>query len=447
MIKIGALFLNRKRPGFDPEWGRLITSKVKKFLTETQYEVFIPDINITDYSSFKNAISVCKNENVNVLIVLQPTLSDGNLAASLATLWDKPFILWATPTDTNSEKIKSNSLVGTHIFASTLSQFGRKYEIIYGMPDQQRFVNEFHDAVRLISAQHQMSTSKVGLIGYQSPGYINVQADASVIYQKLGIQLYHIGLHVFIESVKAFPEDKVSEDIKQIKNLNFKIRGVDQSNLELSSRYYLAMNKFIEEENLDALSIRCWPELPNVLGQWPYLAMARLLSEQKAVGCEGDVDGAITCMLGNSMGFGPGYLSDWLEHDEKTIATWHTGNSFLQLLDPSSSNEGPVITTHFNNQKPTVVEGTLKSGLDVTIARLWRCNNQYHVMAFDAETIPPKRHLEGTNGFIKVKDYDCYELFKKLCYLGMPHHIAVFEGHNSMKFKNFARISNINYVL
>ena len=39
------------------------------------------------------------------------------------------------------------------------------------------------------------------------------------------------------------------------------------------------MRHFLDEENLDALGVRCWPEMPNTFGQWPYLGMARLADE------------------------------------------------------------------------------------------------------------------------------------------------------------------------
>lgn len=446
MIKIGAIFLHRKRPGFDPEWGKAITKRVKEFLSQTAHEIFIPDITITDIPTLEAAVAECKSCGVHVLIILQPTLSDGNMAASLANLWEKPFILWATPTDSTGEKIKSNSLVGTHIFASILSQFGKKYEIIYGMPDEERFIREFEETVRLVYTKCRLSCARAGLIGYQAPGYINVQADASVMYQALGTQLFNMGLHEFIDIVNSIAEEEVAEDKKKIHALNFEISGVEESSLEISSRYYLAMKKIMEQEYLDALAIRCWPELPNLLGHWPYLAIARLLSEQIPVGCEGDIDGALTCLLGNLLGTGPGYLSDWLEHDENTITTWHTGNAFFQLLEPPGNTGGPVITRHFNNNKPTVVEGTLQIDQDVTIARLWRCQDEYHLMSLDAKTIKPKRHLMGTNGLVQVEGINCHELFKKLCYSGMPHHIGMFMGHHTSIFEKLARLAGINYL-
>ena len=67
---------------------------------------------------------------------------------------------------------------------------------------------------------------------------------------------------------------------------------VGHDDLPANSRYYLAMKALWVGENLDALALRCWPELPNRFAQWPYLAMARLAEEGHVVALEGDVDGA-----------------------------------------------------------------------------------------------------------------------------------------------------------
>ena len=53
----------------------------------------------------------------------------------------------------------------------------------------------------------------------------------------------------------------------------------------------------MQTENLDAMTIREWPEMPNVFGQWPYLGVARLADEGVAIGIEGDADGSLCAWL------------------------------------------------------------------------------------------------------------------------------------------------------
>ena len=49
------------------------------------------------------------------------------------------------------------------------------------------------------------------------------------------------------------------------------------------------------------------------------------------IACEGDVDGALGCLIGKLLGCGTVYLSDWLEHDKSTVTLWHGGMAPMQV--------------------------------------------------------------------------------------------------------------------
>jgi L-fucose isomerase-like protein len=199
------------------------------------------------------------------------------------------------------------------------------------------------------------------------------------------------------------------------------------------------MKAFFETENLDALTIREWPEMPNVFGQWPYFGVARLADEGRAIGIEGDADGALCAWLVESLGLGRCYLSDWLEHDEKTITLWHGGAAPMSMCEPVGKPGGPCFAKHFNIKKPAVVEATIRAGMPITAYRFWRCDGKYILSAREGETIKPKRHLMATNALAKM-NCDPREWFEDLCHAGMPHHISVVQGHHAAFLKRLARL-------
>jgi L-fucose isomerase-like protein len=173
--------------------------------------------------------------------------------------------------------------------------------------------------------------------------------------------------------------------------------------------------------------------------------MTRLAEEQLPIGMEGDIDGALCALIGKHLGLGPCYLSDWLEHDADTITLWHGGNLPFSMSPPVGQDGGPRATLHFNIRKPAVVESTLTPGVRVTVMRLWRMEGRYHLVAFEAETIEPRRHLMGTNGLIRVLDRDADALFRDLCDEGMPHHVAVFQGAHAQLLRAAARAMDFQW--
>lgn len=443
-IKVGALVVRRKRPGFDQEWGAEVESKAREALEETPYEVFFSDKLIDDDRSLRTALDECRSQKINALVVLQPTMSDGQLAPALAQQWDLPVVLWATPE--RAERISANSLVGTHIFASTFRQLRHPFELVYGMPGSESVSKQLDDAVRVVYTIARLRSSKLGLIGNHAPGFVDMHIDPYLLGDELGVQVSHTSLPAFLSSMDEVAAEDIENDVERVHELELPLEEVSADDLPLASRYYLTLSNHMEEENLDGVALRDWSELAEEVGQWPYLPIARLLSQGRAVAMEGDVDGALSCLIGHSLGCGAVYISDWLEHTDDVVALWHTGNAPFQLCKPIGSDGGPRIARHFNNNDPTVIEADLRPDMPVTMYRVWHCDNEYRMMAFEGQTIPPPKHFKGTNGFAQVKNCSLNHLFKRLCQEGMPHHVSVVEGHYANFFERFARRVNINFI-
>jgi L-fucose isomerase-like protein len=260
------------------------------------------------------------------------------------------------------------------------------------------------------------------------------------------VQLHTLSLPQFIERVQQVSEAEVARDVSRVREMKLPMSGVTADDLPINSRYYLAMLDLMREEQLDALAVQCWPELPNVVGQWPYLAFARLSDEGHAIALEGDVDGALTCLIAKMLGMGVGFITDWLEHDASTIAFWHPGNAPPQLCNPCGSAGGPSLGVHFNINKPLVVDAMLKSDVPMTIARLWRCDGRYHLTAFEGRTIPMRRKLTGNTALVEVANKDVYDWFDELAHAGMPHHVVIFAGHHQETLRRLARMMRIDWM-
>jgi len=441
--KVGLLFLGRQRPGFDPEWGREMRAKIRSFLDRSGLEVTVPSDNIAEEGGLREAIAACRDSGVAALVVAQPTISDGRLAPILGQLWAGPLVLWATPEKPTGEMISSNSLVGTHVFAATLRQLDRPFELLIGGPEDEGFLEKFTDAVRLTATLSGVHSAKVGLVGYHAPGFIDLQADAAELSRKLGSQLFHLSVGEFLQRVHAQEETAVKKDVDATLAIGLPFRGLDAESLPLQSRFYLAIRELMEGEHLSTLALRCWPDLPDQLGAWPYVAVSRLASEGAAVLTEGDVDGTIAVYIAEGLGHGPVYVSDWLEHDRKRVTIWHTGSPPFQLCDPIGTETGPTIAVHFNNRKPAVVEATIRRDMEATTFRLWRCDGAYHLAAFEGRTVAPTRHLLGVNGVFESAGVDVVDWFDRVVHEGMPHHICIAPGHFAGLLKRYARLAGI----
>jgi L-fucose isomerase-like protein len=444
---VGVLILGRKRPGFDQEWNKMICRRSVAAMEKLGFKCIGFDAPVIDDVTLRAALGGIRAAGCDSLVMLQPSMGNGQLALSLSQAWPDPIVLWATPERPGDGKVSSCSLVGQHLWASMLQQSGHPFELVYGDPDDAALQTDLVRAVSLARTAARLKNAKVGMVGTHAPGFIDLAADPFLLRKTLGVQLHSLSLPQFIDRVNRQESAKVERDVEAVKALGLPLTDVVDDDLAMNSRCYLAARELMSEESLDALSIQCWPELPEVLGQWPYLAISRLSSEGLAVSMEGDVDGAIAELTGNWLGTGCAFLTDWLEHDESTIFFWHPGMAPLSMCRAIGDSDGPRLARHFNIVKPLVVDGELQSGKPVTIARLWRSGDEYKLTAFEGESIPPRRKLTGNTALIQFPDQSVRERFDRLIHEGMPHHVLLFYGHCAETYRRLARLLGIRWVI
>ena len=175
--KLGVIFLGRRRPGFDMEWGRQQEEKTRGWLRQGQFAVVEPAEKAVDDASIRRAVAACAEQGAQALLLLQTTMGDGRLAPTLAQLWPDPLVLWATPEKPDGDMISSCSLVGAHAWASTLRQMGHSFEVVYGDPDAPETRQQLNEAVRLAATARGLRSARLGLVGGQAPGYFAMGAD------------------------------------------------------------------------------------------------------------------------------------------------------------------------------------------------------------------------------------------------------------------------------
>ena len=444
-LKVGVLFLGRRRPGFDMDWGKQMEEGVRKRLKKAKISFFEPPEKAIDDTSLRRVMAACEAEKVDAIVLLQATMGDGRLAPTLAQLWPHPLILWATPENQEGDMISSCSLVGAHCWASVLRQMGHPFELVYGSPEDADTLQRFSEAIHLCAMVRRLKTVRTGIIGGQAPGYFAMGADPFVIYRGTGAQVQTYSLIEFSNVVNELPAEAVTADVAKVKALGYRHKDTTDDDLPMASRLYLAMKSFFQNENLDTLTIREWPEMPNVFGQWPYLGVARLAEEGYAIGIEGDADGALGAWIVEKLGLGRCYLSDWLEHDKQTITLWHGGAAPMSMCEAVGKPGGPRIAKHFNIKKPACLEASIRAGMPITVHRFWRCDGKYLFSAREGETIKPKRHLMMTNCLARM-NCDPRDWFEDLCHAGMPHHVAVVQGHHAKFLQRVARVLNMQIM-
>ena len=270
-----------------------------------------------------------------------------------------------------------------------------------------------------------------------------MQVDSAQLSRQLGVGMQHYSLSEFFDLVEGQDPQAVEDDVARVEAMGLPMEeGLARDDLVANSRYYLAMRALLDDEPLDALAVRCWPELPKRFGTWPYLAMARLAGENRAVALEGDVDGAISCLLGRLLGIGRG-LHHRLAGTRRALD--HALAPGPRPLGDVRGRLGPAGATLQQRVPPGVERHAGHGSTDHAFPPL-AMRRRLPDDRVAAHTAPPRRELLGANGLAVVADRSVPDCFETLCHEGMPHHMTVFSGGAVDLLRRLARQVQVHWV-
>ena len=192
-IKAGVLMFGRKRPGFDQEWSATIRQRCRAALDTLGLECIGADTPVYDDATVRAAFDAIEASHCEALIVIQPSLADGQYAMTVSQRWAGPVILWATPERPGDGKVSSCSLVGQHLWASILRQANHPFELVYGAPED--IASELGDALAVSIAYQRLKSAKLGKVGSHAPGFLDLESDPFLIRKMFGLQLHPLKLN------------------------------------------------------------------------------------------------------------------------------------------------------------------------------------------------------------------------------------------------------------
>src|SRR3954452_8903756 len=90
--KLGVIFIGRRRPGFDMEWGRQMEERVRHWISAAGYAVVEPAEKPVDDVTLRQAMAGFEKQALDAIVVLQATMGDARLAPTMAQLWPDPVV-------------------------------------------------------------------------------------------------------------------------------------------------------------------------------------------------------------------------------------------------------------------------------------------------------------------------------------------------------------------
>ncbi len=161
-------------------------------------------------------------------------------------------------------------------------------------PDSPRFaanVDHFDRVCRVVGALKRM---RVGAIGARTSAFKTVRIDELAL-ERHGITMETFDLSDVFHRLKSIsPNDAGYKDKKNALNGYTNFSGVPEKAFDVLVKMGVVIDKIIEENELDAIAVRCWVEMQQVLGISPCVLLSEMNNRLVNAACEVDVGNAVS---------------------------------------------------------------------------------------------------------------------------------------------------------
>ena len=313
------------------QYGRAIGG-IQRLADEMDFDLVAIDSGVPDMETALQVADQLSAERIDFLMLQTAACASGELLEPLAEVAPRLGI-WATPEPVLEGSIQLHSLVSANHYASIIRRYLRHrkipYKWFFGHIDEPDTERRLRVTIRALQGIKTMASARIGWIGGISPGFYNMQFDEDSLRSRFGTT---IGAHTITDVVdiaRAIDPHSATSVVRAATDLATEVTA-SKLGMDRNARVYLALGELIRREGYDALAVQCWPTFQEEYHMAPCMSYSLLGSEDGfAVSCEGDVPGAVTMLLMNSMSptFGSSTLLDLTALDQSSDAAlfWHCG--------------------------------------------------------------------------------------------------------------------------
>lgn len=287
-------------------------------------------------------------------------------------------------------------------------------------------INKFAGICRVVNG---LRHARIGAIGARPAGFQTVRASEKLL-QKSGITVVPVDLSEILGAARKI-EDTDVELLKKLEEIKcYAVVPKEYSDkLVLQAKFGVAVERWIEANQIDAVAVQCWDSLEQNYGCAACVTMSMLGEKLLPAACEVDIAGAVSMYALTLAAQGQSALLDWnnnfAEDRNKCVCT-HCGNfpkSFVRN-DLKLGTLGVLGRTLGKVNTFGAVYGKVTKG-DFTFFRISTDDTKGTIKAY-LGTGEITDNPYGMDGCIAVTKVDNLQiLMKHICRNGFEHHVAM----------------------
>ncbi|MCK5673006.1 MAG: fucose isomerase [Spirochaetales bacterium] len=273
--------------------------------------------------------------------------------------------------------------------------------------------------------------ARLGAIG-QRPNPFNTVRYSEKLLQDSGISVATVDLSEIIFEAQSMGKDQTRSKVDEINSYGKIEDGAPSEHVEKSAALSVAVEKWIEENDIDASAIQCWDSIQKNYGCATCLTMSMMGESGKPSACETDVMGALS-MLALQLASGePSGFLDWnnnFNDNRDMCVNIHCSNypksfiggdfeiGYLDILGKSLGKD-----KCFGALKTQVKAGPM------TYARISTDDAKGKIKVYLGEGVFTDDPVDTVGGVAVCRIDNLQGLMNYLCENGFEHHVAMNRG-------------------
>ncbi len=366
--------------------------------------------------------------------------------------------LWAIPEGPPTEEggLPLNSMAAANMYASILGtrvpHYDRPVKWFYGHAGQHQFDERLTVTVRALTALVNLQGARVGLVGGVAPGFDNLIVDPVRLRSRLGIEVVPVSFNTLLRRAQGYDAAGVRAAADHIREGALEVEKGQETALEKSGRVYLACRDLVEELDLDALAISCWPRFQEAYHLAVCTVVGQLNADRLVTACEGDVASAVSMLALHAMSDDVVTLMDLsgIDEAEDRVLLWHCGPTAPQLASDAGVRLGALWLFDGYGGPPMGLRNdlVLRPGPVTVMGIVPDLDRMLVIEGKIAEDAPPYVGSRGWLTDMRVADHPVTvpDLLQTLLGAHYPHHYPLVYGqyaHASLELAAWLGISPI----
>lgn len=434
------------RAYFNSELAKDVRKQLLKTLADEGYDyVILPeDATPTGSSSIETREDGLKcaelfrqnRDRIDGIIVSLPNFGFEIGIINAISVADLNVPVWVQACDDENDKVDLDSR--RDAFCGKISVCNNLYQ--YGIPFTDttlhtysiysellaKDINKFAGICRVVNG---LRHARIGAIGARPAGFQTVRASEKLL-QKSGITVVPVDLSEILGAARKI-EDTDAELLKKLEEIKCyaAVPKEYSDKLVLQAKFGVAVERWIEANQIDAVAVQCWDSLEQNYGCAACVTMSMLGEKLLPAACEVDIAGAVSMYALTLAAQGQSALLDWnnnfAEDRNKCVCT-HCGNfpkSFVRN-DLKLGTLGVLGRTLGKVNTFGAVYGKVTKG-DFTFFRISTDDTKGAIKAYlgTGEITDDPYGMDGCIAVTKVNNLQT--LMKYICKNGFEHHVAM----------------------